>query len=355
MPIRNMKHHEWKKIYIPGAQCALGGDYCIHIKKGDPRRLIFHLCGGGASWCAESAKWPMVREVSETYQHVGLYTIYADRHPELTSITTSERNGLHSVTAENPFADWSEVMVPYATADFHTGTADFPFTGADGKEYVLHHRGYDNLRIIMKLTKEMFPSVDQLLISGESAGAFGVSANAGQIMDLYPDCDDVTILSDSSFVPYGGWEVAARNVWKSPAHVTEPMKTDNTCLDWFKGLYAKYGDKPRYLFVCGNLDQTLIEYWHYAEDGRYLMDEAYAMAFLEKLAEMCRDFSALSPRCGIYIHNFQKVGQTVGVRHCIFGNACFTRDRVDSISPAQWLKDAVDGNVYHVGLGLLEE
>ena len=114
MPIRNMKHHEWKKIYIPGAQCALGGDYCIHIKKGDPRRLIFHLCGGGASWCAESAKWPMVREVSETYQHVGLYTIYADRHPELTSITTSERNGLHSVTAENPFADWSEVMVPYA-------------------------------------------------------------------------------------------------------------------------------------------------------------------------------------------------------------------------------------------------
>ena len=355
MLLENMKLREWKKLHIPEAQCALGGEYCIHIKKGDPRRLIFHLCGGGISWSRESAKWPMVREVAETYQHVGLYTIYADRHPELTSIVTSERNGLHSVTAENPFADWSEVMVPYVTADFHTGTTDFPFTGADGKEYILHHQGYNNLQIILKLTKEMFPEVDRLLISGESAGAFGVAANAGEIMDLYPGCDDVTILSDSAFVPYSGWAKAPKEVWKSPDHITSRLKTDNMSLDWLKGLHAKYGDKPRYLFSCGNYDHTLIEYWHYAVDGQYLMDEEYTKAFMGRLVEMCRELSSLSPRFGIYIHNFQKADQSVGVRHCIFGNACFTKDQVDSITPAEWLRDAVNGKVYDVGMGLLEE
>ena len=355
MPLSNMKHLQWRKIYLPEARCALGGDYCIHVKKGDPTRLVFHLCGGGISWSKESAKWPMVREVAETYGQIGLYTIYADRHPELSSITTGERNGLHSTTPENPFAEWSEVMVPYVTADFHTGRADFPFTGADGKEYILHHRGYDNLQIILKLTKELFPSVDHLLISGESAGAFGVSANAAEIMGLYPACDDITILADSSFVPCEEWAEAAKTIWNTPPHITAHLKTDNMALDWLRALYAACGDKPRYLFCCGNYDHTLIEYWHYTKDGRFLMDEAYTKAFMSKLVHMCRELKSLSPRFGIYIHNFTHDVPNPCVRHCIFGNACFTKEEVGNVTPAAWLKDASEDRIYDVGMELLEE
>ena len=354
MPISHKKHLEWSKIYIPEAQCALGGDYCIHVKKGDPKRLVFHLCGGGASWSKESAKWPMVREVSETYQHVGLYTIYADRHPELSSISTSVRNGVHSTTSENPFADWSEVMVPYVTADFHTGTADFPFTGADGKEYVLHHRGYHNLQIILKLTKEMFPDPEQLLISGESAGAYGVTATAGCVIDQYPACQDVTVLADSPLVFYDGWAEVAKNVWKSPDHITAPLKGENIALDWFQSLYDRFGDRLRYLLICGTYDHTLIEYRHYIADGQYVMDEPHAKTFMEKLTRACYDLKAISPRFGIYIHNFTHDIPHPCVRHCIISNACFTGEQVDGISLSRWLKDATEGRIYDVGLDLLE-
>ena len=354
MDFSQLQAGNWLKLYIPEAVCAFSGDYAIHVKKGDPKRLIFHLCGGGASWCEDSAKWPSVPETAEKYGHVGLYTVCGDPQPEVFSIVTGEQNGLHSTTAENPFADWSEILVTYATGDFHAGAGELTFTGADGEEHTLHHRGYTNLLAVLKVAKDLFPSLDQLMIYGESAGAFGVAAVAGDIMDRWPDCGDVTILSDSAMLPYDGWGDTARRIWQCPEHIASAVHSDNITLDWFKALYRKYGDKPRYLFSCGNFDHILMMFWHYAADGQFIMDEEYAAAFRRHLTAMCRELKALSPRFGLYIHDFMKETLSPGVLHCCFGCGLFTEGRTDGVSPAEWLKDALDGRIYDVGLGLLE-
>ena len=187
MNIPSLPQNQWQKIYLPEATCAFGDPYCIHVRRGDPKRLVFWLEGGGASWDRESAKWPNTPETREVFGHVSLYSVVADTAPEVFSIQTGPWSGLLSTTEENPLAGWSMVMVPYATGDFHTGTNDLRFTAADGSERVLHHHGYRTLQKVLNLTRELFPDVQQLVVAGESAGAYGVAAVSGDVMAATAD------------------------------------------------------------------------------------------------------------------------------------------------------------------------
>ena len=109
MNIPSLPQKQWQKIYIPEATCAFGAPYCIHVRLNDPRRLVFWLEGGGASWDRESAKWPGTTETREVYNHVGLFSVTADDHPEVMSITTGAWSGLLSATEENPLAECEEL------------------------------------------------------------------------------------------------------------------------------------------------------------------------------------------------------------------------------------------------------
>ena len=354
MKTQDLPQNQWQKIYLPEATCAFDAPYCIHVRLSDPRRLVFWLEGGGASWDRESAKWPGTAETREVYNHVGLYSVTADNDPSVTSITTGAWSGLLSATEENPLSDWSMVMVPYATGDFHTGTADLHFTAADGSERVLHHHGYLNLQKVLKLTRELFPGVDRLLICGESAGAYGVAAVSGDVMDAYPECTDVTLLCDSALMSHD-WTDTVRNIWQAPPHIADAVQSENFVVDWFKALHRRYGDKPRYLYTCGNRDETLVTFGHYLNDGRFMQDEYTCELFRHALGQMCRELKAISPRFSMYIHDFEKERYAPGVKHCIFANGCYTGQSMDGITPMKWLTDAMGGVMYDVGMHLLEE
>ena len=353
MEFKDLSPRQWLKIYVPEAVCAFGDPYCFHVKKGDPKKLIVYFCGGGVSWDRNSAKWPGTPETA-ALNHVGLYSVCADPIPSLFSMETNQSHGIHSTDEDNPFAHWTEIYIPYATGDFHTGTNDLDFIAADGSSRVLHHHGYRNVKKVLEKAVEMFPSVDQLLICGESAGAFAVSALAGDVMDTYPACDDVTILCDSAMVPYEHWAITAHDIWKCPPHIADPVHSDNIVTDWFTSLYEKYGDKPRYLFTCGCRDHVLMLFWHYVVDEQFILEESYTQEFTRALKRMAQDFKTLTPRFSLYIHDFMKEQLSPGVLHCIIGNTFFIEGVIDGVTPLKWLTDAMAGDLYDVGMGLLE-
>lgn len=354
MNIPFLPQSQWQKIYIPEATCAFGDPYCFHVRKGDPRRLVFWLEGGGASWDRESAKWPNTAETHEVFGHVSLFSVIADTSPEVFSIQTGAWSGLLSTTEENPLADWSMVMVPYATGDFHTGTGDLHFTAADGSERILHHHGYLNLQKILNLVREIFTDVEHLLICGESAGAYGVAAVSGDVMDTFPACDDVTLLCDSALMSHD-WTETVRDIWQAPPHIADAVTSENFVVDWFKALHDRYGDKPRYLYTCGSRDETLVTFGHYLDDGQFMQDETYCEMFRQALGQMCGALKAISPRFAVYIHDFEKERLAPGVKHCIFANGCYTGHNMDGITPKQWLADAMEDRLYDVGVRLLRD
>ncbi len=350
----SLPKNQWQKIYIPEAACAFDAPYCIHVRAGDPHRLLFWLEGGGASWNRESAKWPGIPETWEVYNHPGLYSVTADNDPaSAASIHTGAWSGILSETEENPLFDWSMVYVCYATGDFHTGTNDLRFTAADGSERVLHHHGYRNLQKVLNLTRELFPDVQQLVVAGESAGAYGVAAVSGDVMAAYPDCADVTLLCDSALMSHD-WTETVRDVWKAPPHIADAVKSENFVVDWFRALHEKYGDKPRYLYTCGHKDETLVTFGHYLDDGQFRQDETYCEMFRRALGQMCGELKAISPRFSLYIHDFEKEKYAPGVKHCIFANGCFTGQSMDGVTPVKWLTDAMNDDLYDVGVRLVE-
>ena len=47
--------------------------------------------------------------------------------------------GIGSDAEENPFKDWTKIVVPYASGDFHSGTGEYHYKDSNGKEKIVYH------------------------------------------------------------------------------------------------------------------------------------------------------------------------------------------------------------------------
>ena len=68
-----------------------------------------------------------------------------------------------------------------------------------------------------------------------------------------------------------------------------------------------------------------------------------------------RELKELTPKFSFYIHDFMADELAPGVLHCSFANGFYTHGRIDGVSPKEWLEDAMNGKLYDVGMGLLED
>jgi hypothetical protein len=96
---------------------------------------------------------------------------------------------------ENPFKDWNMVYVPYCTGDVFSGTKA---TGGYNDE---PQQGYTNVGLYLERVVPTFPDVDQVVLSGVSAGGFGAAWNSGRTQDAFGDIPVYTL--DDSGPPMG--------------------------------------------------------------------------------------------------------------------------------------------------------
>lgn len=186
----------------------------------------------------------------------------------LPSADFNLNKGIFDPSSDNPFRNWSVIFVSYVTGDFHTGNGDFHYTTPDGSSEVVHHHGYRNYR---KLIDELIKHVDspeKLLITGGSAGAFGASALARDVISYFPECEDVTCCPDYSLIIYDNWQHVAKNVWHANEAIWKPLTGQNISLDWLRALYDERGDKVKYLYVCSTRVYLLATYQHYIDHGQ---------------------------------------------------------------------------------------
>ena len=198
--VMNLHDGYYNRLLLPGFVCTDGKPAKLFLWPGSDKDLIISFNGGGC----------------EIYEF-GFYFI--------------EDNGIHSPMEANPFASWSKVMIPYVSADFHTGTADYPYIDRQGNERILHFNGYKNFLEIMKQIKKRWPAPKRIVITGSSAGSFGASALAGKIVEMYPECDNITVYCDSSYIPMPNWKEIAAAFWKCPEEIAATVHTDDICGD----------------------------------------------------------------------------------------------------------------------------
>jgi hypothetical protein len=177
----------WKAVPTAGAICrdksATG--FAVNFNMASDKLVIF-MEGGGACFNSTTClQNPRTWAATDANANVGTKFV------------------LNRAAAGNPFKDWNMAYIPYCTGDVHTGTNMAGFNGDA-------HMGYSNyLKYLGKLVATFKTKpLTQIVLSGSSAGGFGVAWNWMTTQDAFGV--PVTALDDSG-PPYG-------STWLSACH-----------------------------------------------------------------------------------------------------------------------------------------
>ena len=322
---------KWYEVAVEGTQSSDGSEWHGIFKKGTENKVVVYFFGGGVSITPETSE--------------GGNKFYATN---MTGQYFVAQGGIGSNADSNPFKDWSFLVIPYATGDFHSGT------GVYKGEKTVYHTGYSNYAAFVEQIKPYVGEPDTLLVTGFSAGGFATSLLADDVIDRFPSAKNITVCVDSSLLLYDGWHETAVDLWHSPEEISNRLVTDNLVLDSLTALYEKRGDSVKILFDCSYRDDTLQQYQAYIRTGTMTKDKENGDLFQKDLAEMVKGLQDNIPGIGIYIWNHAEDAETHNTQHTIISSNVFDKLE-DGVSVADWIVAAVNGEVQSHGLALLEK
>ena len=327
---------KWYRITPAGTKSSDGSEWHGLIRLGTEDKVVVYFFGGGAS--------------------INGYT--SERGKEFFATTASVQDfvasgGIGSSAEENPFKDWTFLVLPYASGDFHSGTGEYHYTDGEN-EKIVYHNGYNNYSAFLNAAKPYVGELDTLLVTGFSAGGFGTSLLADDVIDRFPSAKNITVCVDSSLLLYDGWHETAVNLWQSPKIISDRLVTDNLVLDSLTALYEKRGDSVKILFDCSYRDDTLMQYQSFINTGKMDKTKALGDRFQADLSKMVAGLQANVPGVGIYIWNYREDPETHNTQHTIISSNVFDKLE-DGVSVADWIYAAVNGDVQSHGLTLLDK
>lgn len=333
------------EIWPAGTVCADGTPYHGCLRLGCENKLMIAFSGGGVSVNEYTAARPQRLDADENSE-----MFYSER-ARFGDLILSR--GVYGRSRKNSFRDWNVLFVPYASGDFHCGTADFPYTGIDGKPHVLHHHGYINFHALLDVAKRYVGHPDQIIVTGFSAGAFATGLLCDDICAAFPECHDVTACLDSALMHYD-WNKTAHEVWKAPKAIADRLTGDEIVTD---SLLALHEERPsvKILYCCSVRDAALTQMEAFLGARRWIPTRKDGEQFQESLLTLVDRLTRAIPDAGLFIFDMpDKRQKEKGLtQHCISGGASFDC-KVDGYSYEEWLAAGVNGKPLRLGMEKLE-
>lgn len=343
------KLDKWYAIDIDEAVSSDGSRWQGYIKKGSENKVMVLFFGGGLSVDEYTAARTLEREDGFYNANITTSTYIMARYMAKYGIGSSSEN--------NPFKDWSIIAIPYSNGDFHSGQGEFEYTALDGSKQILYHHGYTNYRLMMsEALKYIGKNPEQVLITGASAGGFGASILADDVTTFFPETKDFTVYVDSSLLLYDKWNYVMTDVWKSPVALSNPVQSNNITLDSLINFKNKHED-AHILFGSSIRDYNLSMMQTYFDYGTLDMHPGQEAGdrYQKILETMIKDMQREIPDSGIYV--WDNVAQKDGHLsvHTAQGTKIFFEKRDEGPTLAEWVYDAVNGNVKSYGLDLVNK
>lgn len=342
---KNPKLGQWYTVNVGDAVNSDGTPWHGLFRKGSKNRLMIYLLGGGVSIDAYSAARSNLSAGSDGFFYA------TDDGLSLKRI----QHGIVNSDPKNPFAGWSVAVVPYTTADFHVGTGEAPYSSLQGENAAIYHNGFLNCMRMLDALSPVLDKPEALMIAGYSAGGFGAAMLAEDIIERFPDTQNITVCIDGALLIHPNWRGIAETRWHAPEHILNRMHSDNLTLDHLVSLNKRYGDAINILFTCSVRDGGLARYQSYFDGGAYIANDAYGSVMQEYLEDMVRNLNESIPGAGIFIWDDLPYGESsVLTRHTILTSDAAFEQFGSGTSIAQWMMDATDGRVKSYGLDLLQ-
>ena len=231
--------------------------------------------------------------------------------------------------AENPFADYSFVYVPYCTGDVHLGN----LTREYSPDLTVEHVGMVNGDAALGYLAENFADAEQVVVVGESAGSIASPVYAGLVSDLLPDAQ-ITVYADGS----GAYpDDPAQN-----AGIGGLWGTFENMPDWEvnEGLTPEDWGIPRYWVQAGLHDPEIV-----MSRFDFAYDEVQT-AFMELTGSDTSDLAAsiaaneaMIEEAGVVQHSFT----APGTDHTLVRNDEFYDMEVGGVDLSDWVADVIAG------------
>jgi hypothetical protein len=308
----------WEKV-VPGGDCACadGSEFNFWVREADPAKVVLFLEGGGA--CFDPTMCAFTEEDSTTYD----WNISPDDEPSLMGgIFNFDR-------AENPFADYSFVYVPYCTGDVHLGNVTREYS----PDLTVEHVGMVNGDAALSYLAENFADAEQVVVVGESAGSIASPVYAGLVSDLLPDAQ-ITVYADGSgaYPDTPALNAGIGGLWG--AYENMP--------DWEvnEGLTPEDWGIPRYWVQAGLHDPEIV-----MSRFDFAYDEVQG-AFMELTGSDTSDLAAsiaaneaMIEEAGVVQHSFT----APGTDHTLVRNDEFYDMEVGGTVLSDWVADVIAG------------
>lgn len=339
------KEGKWYRVTTSEMKTSEGDRYRAFFKKGSSNKVLIYFAGGGVSVNEDMAK-------DDTYNTKEIAI-------DMIANVTMNMGGIASDVEGSPFEDWSIILFPYATGDFHAGTGEFHYTDTDGKEKILYHNGYVNYTETMKKVMESagISDADTVLVTGYSAGGFGAALLADDVFTNYfPNAKSKNVLVDAALLLNDDWHSIATDVWKTPKEISDKLSSNNLTLDCFVSLHEKYGENIHLLFDCSTRDGDLAKVQNYFDDKVMDVDEKQADEFQQILKDTIPQFK----EAGVSLFIWDGVAWYNDPRnmtaHTIIATpAVWLPFEEQQKSVAEWLTDAISGKLDDYGVELVEK
>ncbi len=309
----------WARIVPESEDCACsdGSEFALFERPADPTKVMFYFEGGGACFSAATCD-----------PEIGSYTPNIGQ----TVDNLAGRGGLFDAGNEfNPLADYSIVYVPYCTGDVHIGNATTDYSD----DLTIEHRGYANALAALDHLASTYPDVDELLVTGASAGSVPTPLMAGLAGDVLPAANIVTFGDSSGAYP----DVPAVNevigsLWGTTNAIPDWPENDGlTAADWsFPDLYVQAGlHNPEITF--GRFD--------YAFDEVQATFGALAGVAADDLLTLIDDTEAQVEAGGSPLASYVAPGS----HHTIMGSDLVYELEVEGVKLIDWITELVTGDV----------
>jgi hypothetical protein len=153
-----------------GPMCLRGGDYWMSVRAGshDARDLLIYQQGGGACWS----------DLCTAFESLGAPGV-------------PDTGMLNRDLAQNPFAEWNAVYLPYCDGSLFAGDVDID-DDDDGAIDRFHH-GLINLSAGLDVAHDNFPDAERIVLAGSSAGSYGALFSNMLVRTLWPEAELIIV------------------------------------------------------------------------------------------------------------------------------------------------------------------
>jgi hypothetical protein len=307
-------NEKWRKVAPGGAcECADSSAFTFWERRADPSRIVFFLDGGGGCYDAESCAFTGLGTGGEASYD---WSTYGEDPAEEGGLFDPRR-------VDNPFRDYSFIMVPLCTGDHHLGDVTREYS----PELTVEHNGFVNGTAALSYVAERYPDAAQVVVVGKSNVA--APLYGGLVSDRLPDAQ-VTVLGGSS-----------GHISEDPdrnAALGELWGAYRNMPDWEvnEGLTARDWGPRRFWIQAGLHDPDIVlARFDFAYDREAAGD---VQAGADQLAVIDANEAAIE-EAGVVLHNFTAGGDD----HGIFEWETFYEAEVDGVRFADWVSELIEG------------